>query len=84
MTRLTSRSSNRAGSLPPSRPLGESVEHPFLQVKELIRERRRLALVYQRSQSGLDRGHLDNIDRKLASHNIDIPAIQRSVAQRKT
>ena len=84
MTRLTSRSNNRTGYLPPNRPLAESVEPRVLQVKELIRERRRLALVYQRSQSGLDRGHLDNIDRELASHNIDIPAIQRCVAQRKT
>lgn len=83
MTRLTSSSNNRTGQLPANRPLAESVERRALQVKELIRERRRIALAYRRSRSDADRNHLDNMDRELASHNIDIPAIQRRVAQRK-
>ncbi|MBK1716944.1 hypothetical protein CKO27_04620 [Thiocystis violacea] len=63
--------------------MAESLAPRILQAKELIRERRRIALAYRRSQSDFDRDRLEIIDHELASHNIDIPAIQRCVAQRK-
>lgn len=50
--------------------------------KELIRERRRVALAYRRSQSDSDRQRLKDIDQELARFNIDIPAILQLVAQR--
>lgn len=62
----------------------ESVEDRASQVKGLIRERRRLALAYRRSRNEVDREHLERIDHELAKYNIDIPAIQQSVARRRT
>ena len=52
--------------------------------QELIRERRRVALAYRRSQSNSDRQRLKDIDQELARFNIDIPAILELVAQRRT
>jgi hypothetical protein len=52
-------------------------------VRDLIRARRRIALAYRRTQSDIDRHRLADIDRELAEYNIDIPAIEHLVAQRK-
>ncbi len=84
MSRLTSSSNNRTEHLPPLHPpLPQSVDRRVSEVRELICERRRVALVYRRSQSDVDRSHLEHMDRALASYNIDIPGIQRCVALRK-
>lgn len=83
MSRLTSSSNNRTKHLPPIPPLAQSVDRRVSEVRELICERRRVALVYRRSQSDVDRSHLEHMDRALASYNIDIPGIQRCVALRK-
>jgi hypothetical protein len=50
-------------------------------VTDLILKRRRIALLYQRSQSDSDRHQLEIIDQQLAGYHIDIPAIQRSLAR---
>jgi DNA-binding LacI/PurR family transcriptional regulator len=52
--------------------------------RELIQQRRKIALAYRRSQSESDRLRLEEIDKELSRHNIDIPAIQRWVTHRKT
>jgi len=53
-------------------------------LKELVRQRRRIALAYRRSQSDGNRRRLEIIDRELSGYNIDIPGIQHLVAHRKT
>jgi len=61
----------------------ESVAARASQVKALIRERRKIALTFRRTQDERDRAELEHIDRELAQHQIDIPAIQEQVAMRK-
>jgi hypothetical protein len=68
----------------PHRPMADSVDDRVSQVKGLIRARRRTALAYRRSQSEVDRDHLEKIDHELAAYNIDIPAVQQCVARRKS
>lgn len=84
MGRPNTKSIVRKGNTLPNPRMSESVEDRVSQVKGLIRERRRIALAYRRSQSDVDRDRLARIDRELAGHNIDIPAIQQYVARRKT
>ncbi|CRI64396.1 hypothetical protein THIOKS11930002 [Thiocapsa sp. KS1] len=84
MGQLKSTSITRSKNNRPNHPMAESVEDRLSQVKGLIRERRRLALAYRRSRNEIDRDHLERIDRELAEYNIDIPAIQQSVARRRT
>ncbi|RKT44561.1 hypothetical protein [Thiocapsa rosea] len=84
MGRLKTTSINRSENILPNHAAAESVEDSTSQVKGLIRERRRIALAYRRSQSEIDRERLERIDRELAGYNIDIPAILQSVARRKT
>ena len=84
MGRLKTNSIIRKGNSLPNRPMAESVEDRVSQVKGLIRERRRTALAYRRSQSEVDRDLLEKIDHELAGYNIDIPAIQQCVARRKS
>jgi hypothetical protein len=52
-------------------------------VKSLLRERRRIALTFRRTQDDRDRAELQQIDLELAQYQIDIPAIQEQVAMRK-
>ncbi len=54
-----------------------------LRVRALIHDRRRLAAAFRRTQDESDRAQLENIDRELIKHNIDIPAVQQQVAMRK-
>ncbi|WP_200334974.1 hypothetical protein [Thiocystis violacea] len=61
----------------------ESFPARVSQVKDLIRERRKLALTFRRTQTERDRVELEHIDQELAKHHIDIPAIQEQVAMRK-
>jgi putative NADH-flavin reductase len=61
----------------------ESVAARASQVKALIRERRKIALTFRRTQDERDRAELERIDRELAQHQIDIPAIQEQIARRK-
>lgn len=84
MARLGKTPIEQSPSLRPNRPSAESIKRPVSPVKELIRKRRRIAMSYRRSQSEIDRYHLEAIDHELASYNIDIPAVQHCVAQRKT
>ena len=53
-------------------------------LKELIHQRRRVALAYRRSQSASDHRRLEDIDQELAGYNIDLPGIQHWVSQQKT
>ena len=53
------------------------------QVKTLIRERRKIALRFRRTQNERDRAELERIDQELAKHDIDIPAIQERTEMRK-
>ena len=53
------------------------------QVKALMRERRKVAVTFSRTQDEHDRAELVRIDQELAQHHIDIPAIQEQVAMRK-
>ena len=84
MNRLKTNTIIQSGYIQPTPPMAESAEDRALQVKGLIRERRRVGLAYRRSQSEVDRDHLERIDRELVAYDIDIPAIQQSVARRKT
>jgi putative NADH-flavin reductase len=68
---------------PLTRRIADSVAARASQVKTLIRERRRLALTFRRTQDERDRAELEHIDQELAQHQIDIPAIQEQVAMRK-
>lgn len=74
---------DNAMHLPSNRPSAESADKPVSPVKALIRERRKIALTYLRSQSDADRRRLEDLDHELAGYNIDIPAVQHRVAQRK-
>ncbi len=69
---------------PTHRSMEEATERDDLRVKDLIRERRRIALLYRRSQTDNDSHKLADIDQQLAGQGIDIPAIQRAVLHRKT
>lgn len=53
-------------------------------LKELIHQRRRVALAYRRSQSARDQRRLEDIDQELTRYNIDLPGIQHWVLQQKT
>ncbi len=68
---------------PLTRRIAESVAARASQVKALIRERRKIALTFRRTQDERDRAELEHIDHELAQHQIDIPAIQEQVAMRK-
>jgi putative NADH-flavin reductase len=61
----------------------ESVAARASQVTALIRKRRKIALTFRRTQDERDRAELEHIDRELAQHQIDIPAIQEQIARRK-
>lgn len=63
--------------------IADSVTARASQVKALIRERRKIALMFRRTQDARDRAELEQIDQELAQHHIDIPAIQEQVAMRK-
>ena len=63
--------------------IADSVAARASQVKALIRERRKIALTFRRTQDKRDRAELEHIDQELAQHHIDIPAIQQQVAMRK-
>jgi len=63
--------------------IAESVAARVSQVKTLMRERRKIALRFRRTQDERDRVELDQIDQELARHHIDIPAIQEQVAMRR-
>lgn len=45
-------------------------------LKELIHQRRRVALAYRRSPSAGNHRRLEEIDQELARYNIDLPGIQ--------
>ena len=68
---------------PLPRRIADSVAARASQVKALIRERRKIALTFRRTQDERDRAELEHIDQELARHQIDIPAIQEQVAMRK-
>ena len=68
---------------PLTRRIADSVATRASQVKTLIRERRKIALTFRRTQDECDRAELEKIDHELAQHHIDIPAIQEQVAMRK-
>jgi len=68
---------------PLTRRIADSGAAPTSQVKTLIRERRKIALTFRRTQDERDRAELEHIDQELAQHQIDIPAIQQQVAKRK-
>ena len=68
---------------PLTRRIADSVAAPTSQVKTLIRERRKIALTFRRTQDERDRAELEHIDHELAQHHIDIPAIKEQVAMRK-
>jgi hypothetical protein len=84
MGRLKAKPISQSDNILPNLPMAESIEDRVSQVKGLIRERRRIALAYRRSQGEFDRDQLERIDHALAGYNIDIPAVQQSVARRKT
>jgi putative NADH-flavin reductase len=63
--------------------IADSVAARASQVKDLIRERRRIAPTFRRTQDERDRAELEQVDQELAEHHIDIPAIQEQVAMRK-
>lgn len=84
MARLGKPPIHRERPVPPNRPGAESGEPRVPPVRDLIRKRRAVALAYRRMQSEADRRRLEEIDHELASYNIDIPAVQHRVAQRKT
>ena len=64
-------------------PIAEAVTAGASRVKTLIRERRRIALTFRRTQNERDRAELERIDQELAKHGIDIPAIQERTEMRK-
>jgi putative NADH-flavin reductase len=68
---------------PLTRRIADPVAARASQVKALIRERRKIALTFRRTQDERDRAELEHIDRELAQHQIDIPAIQEQIARRK-
>jgi hypothetical protein len=68
---------------PPESGLAQAPQGRVSAISDLIRKRRRIALSYRRSRSDADLHKLHAIDLQLAGYNIDIPAIQHSVAQRK-
>ncbi len=61
----------------------ESAAARASQVKALIRQRRKIALAFRRTQDEGNRVELEHIDQELVKHHIDIPAIQQQVAMRK-
>ncbi|WPL18148.1 hypothetical protein Thiowin_03207 [Thiorhodovibrio winogradskyi] len=63
------------------RPVKKSIKLRDLLLKNLIRERRRISLVYLRSHSENDQHQLQDLDRQLADYGIDIPAIYRALAR---
>ena len=63
MGRLKMTTITRSENIQPNHPAAGSVEDSASQVKGLIRERRRIALAYRRSQSEVDRDRLERIDR---------------------
>lgn len=63
--------------------IADSVAAGASPVKALIRERRKIALMFRRTQDERDRAELERIDQELAKHRIDIPAIEARVAMRK-
>jgi hypothetical protein len=67
-----------------SSPIFESVENRVRQVGDLLRERRRLALAFKRTGDEAYLSELIEKDIALAAHRIDIPAIAKQRAVRKT
>jgi len=65
------------GNLLPHSPLAAAVAYRAEQVAGLLVTRRRLAILYRRTQLEDQRVALETIDRELAKHNIDLPAIAR-------
>lgn len=65
------------GNLLPRTGVGVAVARRAAQVAPLVRKRRSIALAYRRTRSEAQRMELEQIDRAVAVHNIDIPAIQR-------
>jgi hypothetical protein len=67
-----------------SSPILESVENRVRQVGDLLRERRRLALAFKRTGDEAYLSELREKDNALAEYRIDIPAIAKRRAVRKT
>ncbi len=80
MTQFDKTSIHRQRPLSSYRPMEKFVKGCDLPVKDLIRERRRISLVYRRSQTDDDHHKLADLDHQLAGHGIDIPAVQRAWA----
>ncbi|WPL18218.1 hypothetical protein Thiowin_03277 [Thiorhodovibrio winogradskyi] len=78
MTQFDKTSIRRQQAFSSRRPMAEGDEPSDLLVKDLIRERRRIALIYRRSQTDGDRRKLAETDHQLAGHGIDILAVQRA------
>jgi predicted DNA-binding transcriptional regulator YafY len=83
MARLGKTPARRQRDLSAGHQLAETPAPRIAAVSDLIRQRRRIALCYRRSRSEAELHQLRDIDHQLAAYNIDIPAIEHRVAQRK-
>lgn len=77
MRSVTSKIPLVRGNLLRHSALAEAVAHRAAQVAGLLLRRRKAALAYRRTETEEQRLALARIDRDLAVHNIDIPAVQR-------
>jgi hypothetical protein len=80
MASITRNAPGAKGSILARTRLADAVEYRAKQVTELLRERRKLALAFKRTGDDSYRLRLEALDRALAVHRIDIPAVAERVA----